>query len=63
MTDACDSTRPQRSIATSRRGELAVFAIIAAVIWPILAVAIVGGYGFLVWMTQLVFGPPGPPHP
>ena len=26
---------------------------------PILSVAIVGGYGFLVWMSQLVLGPPG----
>ncbi len=46
----------------SRRAEFFVFAIIAAVIWPVLAVGIVGGYGFLVWMTQLVLGPPGPPH-
>jgi nitrate reductase NapE len=22
---------------------------------------VVGGYGFLVWMYQLVAGPPGPP--
>lgn len=46
-----------------RGEELIVFGIIAAVIWPVLAVGIVGGYGFLVWMTQLVLGPPGPPHP
>ena len=26
---------------------------------PILAVAIVGGYGFVVWMSQLIFGLPG----
>ena len=46
----------------SKRSELAVFAIIVAVIWPVMAVAVVGGYGFLIWMSQLVFGPPGPPH-
>lgn len=46
----------------SRRSELCVFAIIVAVIWPIIAVGVVGGYGFLVWMSQMILGPPGPPH-
>jgi periplasmic nitrate reductase NapE len=27
----------------------------------VVAVGVVGGYGFLVWMTQMVLGPPGPP--
>lgn len=45
----------------SRRSELIVFLLVVAVIFPLLAVAIVGGYGFLVWMYQLVAGPPGPP--
>jgi nitrate reductase NapE len=26
---------------------------------PVLAVIIVAGYGFLVWMFQLIAGPPG----
>lgn len=30
-------------------------------LFPILAVVIVGGYGFLVWILQMIFGPPGPP--
>jgi nitrate reductase NapE len=44
-----------------RRRELLAFIILAIVIWPFLAVAVVGGYGFVVWMSQLIFGPPGPP--
>ncbi len=44
----------------SRRGELFAFLILAVFIWPIVAVGVVGGYGFLVWMWQLVYGPPGP---
>jgi periplasmic nitrate reductase NapE len=47
--------------ASQRRRELVTFLILAVVIWPILAVVVVGGYGFLVWMSQLIFGPPGPP--
>jgi len=65
------SARPERhastddpngqSILKGKRGEHAVFAVLAVLIWPFIAVAVVGGYGFLVWMYQLLTGPPGPP--
>lgn len=45
-----------------KRDEFIAFLFLAVVIWPILAVAVVGGYGFLVWMWQMIFGPPGPMH-
>ncbi|ALJ38697.1 nitrate reductase [Azospirillum brasilense] len=45
----------------AKRREIAMFLVLAVVIWPILSVAVVGGYGFLVWMSQLIMGPPGPP--
>ena len=41
-----------------RRLELLVFLFLTVVLAPVLAVAIVGGYGFAVWMYQLVSGPP-----
>jgi nitrate reductase NapE len=44
--------------AQSGRRELLVFLFLAVVLAPVLAVAIVGGYGFAVWMYQLVSGPP-----
>ncbi len=44
-----------------RRRELIAFLVLAFGIWPVVAVGVVGGYGFLVWMLQLIFGPPGPP--
>ena len=43
-----------------RRKELLTFAVLAFGIWPVVAVGVVGGYGFLVWMYQIVYGPPGP---
>jgi nitrate reductase NapE len=43
----------------TRKQELRSFLFLAVVMAPVLAVAIVGGYGFLVWMVQLVAGPPG----
>lgn len=36
------------------------FLFIAVVLFPILSVGIVGGYGFIVWALQVFFlGPPG----
>jgi periplasmic nitrate reductase NapE len=62
MVDTSQNGTPSHEQITSgRRAELIVFAVIAAFIWPVVAVGVVGGYGFLVWMTQWVVGPPGPP--
>jgi nitrate reductase NapE len=47
----------------SKAMELKAFLLLAVVMAPVLAVIVVAGYGFLVWMFQLVAGPPGPPHP
>jgi periplasmic nitrate reductase NapE len=52
---------PATQTRSSRRAELTTFVILAFAIWPILAVATVGGFGFLVWMYQIIAGPPGPP--
>ena len=50
----------QRSFRSKRRRELITFVVLAFGIWPVVAVGAVGGYGFLVWMYQIVYGPPGP---
>ncbi|WP_179214004.1 periplasmic nitrate reductase, NapE protein [Rhizobium sullae] len=56
---------PNRPLAidarSRRRNEFLTFLVLAFGIWPLVAVGVVGGYGFLVWMFQIVFGPPGPP--
>ncbi|MFQ3789497.1 periplasmic nitrate reductase, NapE protein [Halomonas sp. A29] len=44
-----------------KRRELAVFLFLAGILFPILAVIIVAGYGFAVWIVQMFIGPPGPP--
>lgn len=41
--------------------ELGLFVFLTVIFFPFLAVAVVGGFGFLVWMIQLILGPPGPP--
>lgn len=42
--------------ATSKGQEIRAFLFITAVLAPLLAVIIVFGYGFFVWMYQLVTG-------
>ena len=45
----------------TRRQELLSFLFLTVVVAPVLAVVIVSGYGFLVWMSQLIGGPPTGP--
>ncbi len=60
-TPATARAEPDTAWLRGRRGERLVFLLLAVAIWPVIAIMVVGGYGFLVWMWQLVFGPPGPP--
>ncbi|MBO9649790.1 MAG: periplasmic nitrate reductase, NapE protein [Variovorax sp.] len=51
--DSKDALDPQR-----KTEELRSFLFLTAVMVPVLSVIVVGGYGFLVWMYQLIGGPP-----
>ncbi|WP_092847815.1 periplasmic nitrate reductase, NapE protein [Modicisalibacter xianhensis] len=52
----------QKAIDKKRKKhELAVFLFLAGILFPILSVIVVAGYGFLVWIYQMFAGPPGPP--
>ncbi|MGB3610077.1 MAG: trimethylamine N-oxide reductase system protein TorE [Cellvibrio sp.] len=53
---------PQLAVTDNeqRRKEWRLFIFIIVFLFPILSVAIVGGYGFIIWMYQLFVGPPGP---
>lgn len=61
MTRQSEPVRASGSERPDKRAELLTFVALAFGVWPFVAVAVVGGYGFLVWMFQLAFGPPGPP--
>lgn len=56
MPDAENNQTPPR-----KSQELKLFLFIILLLFPLLAIAVVGGYGFMVWMMQIVTGPPGPP--
>lgn len=44
-----------------KRRELSLFLVVTLVVFPLLAVCAVGGYGLAVWIFQMFAGPPGPP--
>ena len=62
MASTTPSTAYNRApITATRWEELCLFLLLTVVLAPVLAVLTVGGYGFLIWMYQLVAGPPGAP--
>jgi periplasmic nitrate reductase NapE len=50
---------PANAPPSTHQEELRSFLFFTVVMAPVLAVLLVSGYGFLVWMYQLVAGPPG----
>lgn len=42
-----------------RRSEVLTFLLLTIFLAPIVAIAFVGGYGFLIWIYQIFTGPPG----
>ena len=59
VSNASASHAAEPVSAGNRKAELRSFLFLTVVMAPVLSVMIVGGYGFLVWMYQLVNGPPG----
>lgn len=45
----------------SRAKEVTSFLFLTVVLAPAVAVGLVGGYGFAIWIYQIIAGPPGPP--
>lgn len=56
---AVNQNKPEEE--TPPRKEWALFIFIVVFLFPMLSVMVVGGFGFMVWMFQLIMGPPGPP--
>ena len=54
------ATRADPQESGRKRRVALTFLILAVLIWPFIAVGIVAGWGFVVWMYYLFTGPPGP---
>ena len=44
---------------STKKDERNMFLFITVVLFPILTVMLIGGYGFAVWILQMIYGPPG----
>ncbi len=49
---------PKQQAKPTKSEERRVLAFVLIFLAPILITALVGGYGFVVWMVQLIYGPP-----
>ena len=56
-----DARNTGDAVKGQRRLEVFAFLFLTAVLMPAIAVATVGGYGLVVWIYQMIAGPPGPP--
>nr|WP_311528158.1 periplasmic nitrate reductase, NapE protein [uncultured Ralstonia sp.] len=50
--------KSQNIDAQRKSEELRSFLFLTAIMVPVLSVIVVAGYGFIVWATQLLSGPP-----
>ncbi len=46
---------------TGKPEETRLFIFLLVFLFPLLSVVTVAGYGFIIWISQMIFGPPGPP--
>ena len=49
-------SNPQEQASPAQ--ELGTLFVLIGIIIPLLSIAVVGGYGFTIWMYQLIAGPP-----
>jgi periplasmic nitrate reductase NapE len=52
------ASQPEVIPEANRLRETRVFIFLTVVLAPLIAVAIVGTYGLLIWLYQMVLGPP-----
>lgn len=51
-------TDTDESLQVDKRLERRMFMFITIVLFPLLSVMLVGGYGLLIWVSQMIWGPP-----
>ena len=49
---------PDRKPSDQKKDALRSFLFLTVVMVPALSVIVVAGYGFIVWMSQILIGPP-----
>lgn len=54
-----DTANHTAASSPQKKRDLLMFLFLTVVLAPGLSVAIVGAYGFTIWMYQVIAGPPG----
>lgn len=44
---------------SEKNTEIRLFIFLTVVLFPLLSVMLIAGYGFAIWISQMIFGPPG----
>lgn len=57
MADVPERQDPE--IRPTRWDETFAFLFLAFVLFPLLSIILVGGFGLVLWMSHLIWGPPG----
>lgn len=58
MTDTAATSPPEMSEEKEKKSELKAFLFLTVVMAPVLAGVIIGTYGLMVWIYQMLMGPP-----
>jgi nitrate reductase NapE len=53
-----ESADEGNNVAREKKRERRGFIFITVILFPALSVILVGGYGFSIWILQMIFGPP-----
>lgn len=59
MSDIWKNVMADEMKINNKNKELRVFLFLTVVLFPALSIAFMGGYGFIIWMSQIIYGPPG----
>ncbi|MBL8642870.1 MAG: periplasmic nitrate reductase, NapE protein [Rhodospirillaceae bacterium] len=49
----------QENLASTKRRETQIFLFLTVVLFPVVAVGLVAAFGFIIWIWQMLIGPPG----
>ena len=54
-----DPIAPNNEDQHVKAEERNLFLFITVILFPMLSIMLVGGLGFIIWISQLILGPPG----
>ena len=57
MPDLVD--QQEKELRPTRWDETFAFLFLAFILFPLLSIILIGGFGFVLWMSHLMWGPPG----